>query len=536
MTHRLPRRATHRGSALLLAIVFLATLFLLARAFQVLIPSELNSALRLKMEAAASLAADAGIQDTMAWIEWDLGANPTNTYTEPTTSSTPSAVRTGTLGDWQWSVTVQPDDETAPRGNNPVHAYKLTSQATYGGKVFRTVSTWVTQSSFAKFGFFDDVYDTSTFTTVGSDHYDGPVFLNQWNHMWVPSGSYAATANPVYTGTVTTAARYSNSADGVLYDGPDGAPYDSNGNPIPGRYEHIYSGGRASLTTGAKSIVMPSGSQMLARNAWGGNGSPPDAAGVYVHATGGKVDGGVYVQGTVDKMVLGVDGAGNRTVTITQGGTQTVVTETTKAPGTAPNGRPVALNSTLVVSSDGQSRVHNGLTNGAIFAKGNINSLSGKTQGRRTVGVDIATGNSITIAGNLTYDGTTPGSVPASSTDNLGVVANEIHISSSIPRSTSAPLYLYGALMAGKPGGQGGFFVDQYYDSSLGVGTMNMYGGLIISNGDVTGTMGWGSGQLFAGFNQILKYDANLATSPPPFFPTLPKLTMRSWSEAAVVH
>jgi len=36
------------------------------------------------------------------------------------------------------------------------------------------------------------------------------------------------------------------------------------------------------------------------------------------------------------------------------------------------------------------------------------------------------------------------------------------------------------------------------------------------------------------GFIRTIHYDTNLASSPPPYFPTYPKLTVRSWNDEAL--
>jgi len=515
---------------LLLAVVFLCCLFLLARAFQILLPSELNSALRLKMEAAASLAAEAGVQDALARMESDLTVG-----LEPTSLATPVLILNGTLGDWTWKTIVTPDAQTPPNGTNPVHAYQVACTASRGGRAWRTVTTWVSQQSFARFGWFQDEADDFSYVVLGSDHYEGPVFCNDYMYLFVPNGTYTGTPKPTFTSTLTTAARWSSSADGVRYTGPGGPPYDSKGNSKPGAYEGILAGGRGALTTGVKRIEMPDTSATLANAAWGPVGSPPGGVGVYVNSDAGNVAGGVYVNGTVNSMDLGVDASGNRTVRIAQSGGSVTVTETTTNPGRAPDGRIVPKGSTLLVNESNSSyRIYGGVTNGVIYSRGSIKGLKGVNQGRRTVATEVLTGTSLVISGSLTSASTTPGARP-SGVDQLGLVSYKVSIPTTVPRRADKPLYLYAAIMAGRPGGQGGFFVDDYGNSWLGKGEMQIYGGLIISSGDITCTIN-GSGQVVTGFNQVLRYDPTLATAPPPYFPTLPKLTMRTWKESAVAQ
>ena len=61
-----------RGFILLLAILFLALLELLAISVALRVPQGVREAARLGDETAAYLVAEAGVQDTVAWLEYQL--------------------------------------------------------------------------------------------------------------------------------------------------------------------------------------------------------------------------------------------------------------------------------------------------------------------------------------------------------------------------------------------------------------------------------------------------------------------------------
>lgn len=521
------RRKREQGSAIVLAIFFLTVLFLLARAYQVLIPTELNAALRFKTDTTAYFVADAAIQDTEAWAENEL-----QNGREPSTAISPTVQRTGTLGAWGWTAVVDPDPQTPPLGNNSLRVYRIAATASLSGRAYRRITTWVAQQSFAKFVIYNDRVPAGSFIPVNIEHYDGPFHTNDALSLQVPSGFYSSGDPPAFTSTVTSASVVPGSADGIGYEGGGGPPYDASGNPRPGYYEKIYKQGRNSLRTGVRRIEMPPNSASLANAAWGDSNGLPSGKGVHVKVgEGNSAAGGVYVVGTVDAMTLAADGAGNRSVKITQGAKQTTVTETLGGSVTAPGGQVVPRGKTLIVTTPGnQVTILDSTTNGVVFSTGSISSLSGVNKGPRTIAADISAGSEIVIGGSITRSDTTPGQAPTGPGDNLGIVARQVRIPTSIPRNMSNPLYMYAAMIGGVPGGAGGFKVDEYDNPYRGLGSLRVFGSMSFSHQDVNGTV-TSSGQLMSGFDLQVRYDANLALTPPPYFPSFPKLTVRSWKE-----
>lgn len=526
----------------MLALFFLTALFLLATAFQKLLPVELNAALRHEQHTRASLAADAGVEDTIAFIESALADG-----LEPF-SGTPPYLRTGTLGtDWTWSATVTPDASTPPNGVGAIRVYRIDAVASFGNRPVRRISTHAGQQSFARFALYADTVDQNGWWSPSIEHYDGPFHVNDPLRIGTPSGLYSGACSPLFTSSVTTASTDASSADGVTYvsdknQGDGDAPYDSNGNPIAGRYEAIYAQGRPSLRTGVSRIDMPTNTQSLASAAWGDPSTgPPSTTGVYVNQakTGNGSSGGVYIVGDVSKMTMSVDSAGNRSLTIKQAIGQTTVTETLASSVRAPDGQNVPQGRTLIVPPFGRSKVVSTLTNGVVYSTGTIASLSGMNKGQRTIATDVTKQTEIKIGGSITRSDTPVGQNPTGTADNLGLVTYTLRFPSTLPHSAATPIHLYATAMAGIKGGGGGSVIDGL--DKVGLGVLNIYGGLIVSNDGVTvnNASVWNprTGQLSPtqnGFIRTIHYDTNLASSPPPFFPTYPKLTVRSWNDEAL--
>ncbi|NDD31056.1 MAG: hypothetical protein EB084_22605 [Proteobacteria bacterium] len=519
----------------MLALFFLTALFLLATAFQKLLPVELNAALSNELHTRASLVADAGVEDTIAFIESALAQG-----NEPFAGS-PPYLRSGGLGaDWTWTATVTPDALTPPNSNGSIRVYRIDSIASFGKRQLRRISAYAGQQSFARFALYADTVDQTGWWDPSTEHYDGPFHVNDPLRIGTPGGVYSNAYSPLFLSTVTSASRDSSSADGVTYvsDGGSGAgdpPYDSNGNPIPGRYEALYAQGRPSLRTGVSRIDMPANTQSLASAAWGDPSTgPPSTTGVYVNQakTGNGSSGGVYIVGDVSKMTMSVDSAGNRSLTIKQAIGQTTVTETLASSVRAPDGQNVPQGRTLVVPPFGKPNVVSTLTNGVVYSTGTIASLSGVNKGQRTIATDVTKQTEIKIGGSITRSDTPVGQNPTGTADNLGLVTYTLRFPTSLPRSSATPVYLYATAMAGIKGGGGGSVIDGLDKQGLGV--LNIYGGLIVSNDGVTVNNANLWNPYTHGFIRTIHYDTNLASSPPPYFPTYPKLTVRSWSDEAI--
>lgn len=517
-------RRNRRGSVLLLAIFFLVTLSFLGIAFASLMPTEMRAAGRQKLQAAAFYAADAGIAHAMAWMEKaakrgddPLEGGATKTWSSP-------------LGEWVWTVTLTPDSQTPPNGQNSVKVYEIRSEARLEGRLYRTVIALARQETFARFAWFEDQRASNLWIPATLYRFDGPFHSNSRIRVSVPSGYYEQDTPPTFGAEVTVKEKYEESPDGVQYSGEP--PYDAEGNPVVGRYERLYRDGRVGLRTGVNAVEMPTDSVELSKAAWGSSSPPPSAPGVHLGVRSDSSDtaGGVFIVGDVDSVVLAVEDGGNRSATIQQGDATVKVVETLEAPLTAPDGTPVGVGNTLVYDASGGFSIHAGLTNGTIYATGSIQSLKGTNKGKRTVAVDLAAQKDIVLGGHLLRADTPQGQEPTGSRDSLGVVGFKVRVPTSIPRDRDNPLDVYAGIFAGTKGSEGGLYIDGW-DNYQGAGKLRLYGGLMQA---YKPPWGYFSGStLLSGVTLESHYDENLANSPPPFFPTIGKFQVVSYREEA---
>ncbi|MBM3463143.1 MAG: hypothetical protein FJX76_13655 [Armatimonadetes bacterium] len=530
---------------LLLAIFFLFVLFLLAVAFVVLIPTELSAALQERLWMESSYAADAGMQEATAMLEWQLSHG-----VEPVAAGLDSVTVDGALGEWTYRVTITPDASTPPNGTNSLRVYRLESVASLFGRARRAARAMIRQDSFARFSSFWDKREDESGNVLylGSAIQDGPVHSNGQIRLVLPMTWFADPSKAAFfLANVSQAYSDPNKpGDSIMYvsfDAQEHAevrPYDEHGNPIPGRYEKLLKDGRPALTTGVRPIEMPADHGGIRNAAWGSGDSPPSAAtppGVFVNSQAGKVSGGIYVHGDSDEVKMEVVD-GNFRVNVKQGAKTVVITEVNNPislpPGSIVNGTPQSAGmpvpeGSTVVARDDQFEVLSGSTNGVIFSSGTINSFSGTYKGRRTVEADVAADKDVVIGGDLLRLDTTRGEKPTEgSTDTLGVVGKNVRIGKTAPRD----LYLYGVFYAGKKDANGessGSFKVDEYKTRWPPGMMYIFGGVIKARAGVE--EGYDDKGRAAGYSSKKVYDPSLATAPPPFFPTYSKFRLTCYEE-----
>jgi hypothetical protein len=281
------------------------------------------------------------------------------------------------------------------------------------------------------------------------------------------------------------------------------------------------------LQTGAKRIELPTDSGTLLQAALGPGGVTAAAAGVQVGlaSTSEGVNGGIAIGGDVEAMTLAVEPGENRSVSIKQGGATTKVLEVTDTPITDPAGIPVPVGSTVVYRPDNSFSVHTGLTNGLVYCTGSIKSLQGVNKGKRTVAVDLAAGKEIVLGGPLTRADTPVGQKPAGGRDTLGLVAYKVRVPVTVARTVTPPLDVYAVILAGSKGTQGGLYIDSWVSRPQGM--VRLFGGLIQAYKPAWAHVG------ASGVTMESHYDPNLATSPPPYFPTIGKFRVVRYQEEA---
>lgn len=400
--------------------------------------------------------------------------------------------------------------------------------------------------------------------------------------------------DPIYSHGLTASESASGSQDGFRYyqgnySGSDAAklPYNAGG-PLESRYARMANGGRNNVVSGTEEVELPENTFQLRDAAWGFNqGAPPTTTGVHINEVSGATQG-IYIVGEVEEMELGFGGTENAngisvsygdnswvkieqpngaTNSIDAGRNFTVVTVETAM--TLPAGveldgttlgsaATIPAGSTLRKNNDGTFDSFAGEPNGMVYATDDINNLWGVNKGRRTVAVegDEAAGvkHKIRIGGKendsngdvsaaagekgLIQFGATDADAdgvldpPSTAQHTLGLIGRDIMISSALkksgrwdtPHPENNPLYLYAIVLGGLTGDGGTYAVENYGDG--GGGWAYRVGSRIMVDAGAWGTTS-GHGLI----NGKTFYDEPASESPPPYFPSTPFFSLKSYLE-----
>ncbi|MEW6280870.1 MAG: hypothetical protein AB1758_19805, partial [Candidatus Eremiobacterota bacterium] len=469
--------------------------------------------LRYKMETTSALVADAGIQYAIAYLEDRLERSLEPVPGTRTTLTLRSQDLRTDMNGWEWQVTVIPDEETPPVGTNPRRAYTLESRAVFSNKVYRVVTTSLVQESFVRYARFTDRWPDAIGVWAGAQHFTGPFHSNTDIRVGIHAGYYNDESEQLFQSTVT-------SVRGIVYQADTFEPPPST----PQQFRRLYDIPREPGTVDP--VQVPWDSNMIRRNCY--PGQDPTADGVHVNAPGGRVAGGIFMRGTVDELVLGVEG-GNPTQTITINGKRYKVVEL----GDRDTGRTRVTdlsNGQVIVDAQGHP-------NGTLFATGDIKSLHGINKGRHTIAVDTLRHNKITLGGNVLQHNLGPDSPPRlmNNENALGLIAYEL----TIPRRldpADGPLTLHAAVMAGDGNGNGGLKTEDLE----GIERNNAHHNYFNITGSVvsdtlhmmahidSGVPGMGG----SGWTTRVEFDPSLKDAPPPAYPSLPEFTMCGYSDS----
>ncbi|MBX3168708.1 MAG: hypothetical protein KF760_14935 [Candidatus Eremiobacteraeota bacterium] len=503
------------GSALLMTLFFAVVAGTAASILLDLLPSEATSLRLARRDVEGSQVCEAGVRDCMAWISYHLKHD-----LEPLT--TVSTTRSGSLGSWNWSAVITADPSTPPNPATGLRMYKIESTALWDQIPKRKVLCWLQAGvSFAKYAAFTDQSPADDYSSFilrpEQTAVDGSFRTNGFVRLSIPS-SYFSEHPEIkgFLGMVTSAGT-TGAGDGIDYVGAGTPPSTQE------QYAKMSSLGKSGFSTGASSMALPASPIPYANAAYGSvlPNSPP--AGVSVNP-----GGGIYIQGTVDSLVLSVDLLGNSVYTITQGGVTTKVTRVTEsAVGPAPVG------SRLVEQGSVQTVVPNEGT-GVLYASGGISAVNGTVRGPNTLATDFSNHKDIEITGHLLRQDTVPGDKPRSRRDNLGLIASSVKITDDVdvlPR-TGNILRLYANIFTSEK-----FYAESHWDRSRGRGGLEVFGSVIsrrqwvtqsYANDDPSGfTHPTGTGTF------RLVTDPNSGFFPPPLFPSSSngQMEIRYWKE-----
>jgi hypothetical protein len=599
-----------RGSILVMSIFFMLILFITASAFLVLLPVENRAAIRTEQIAQGGLVADAGINDSLAWLREQLQPKDNSASREPMASGVyPSeANRTVDMGNgWTYRWELTPDAETFPNGSNSVRAYTITSKAFRDGVIFRQAQAEVIQDSLSEYAALYDFWPSNLVSPIESTSAPagGPVHVNDPDgdnssvmRLWIKEGAsfWGSAGDPKYSHGLT-ASGSANTPDGFVYyqgsgwggSNPDRIPYDNNG-PIESRYARMAEGGRNNMQAGGNNVDLPENTFELRDAAWGFNATNPvpTSNGVYVNEVNSNAQG-IYIEGDVEEMQLGFGGTeatgsntvnygsnswvkveqpGGSTNSIDDSKNYTVITvkdDPVVIPaGSELNGSSIsspttiAIGNTLLKNPDGSFDSYSGELNGVVYTNGDIDNLWGTNKGKRTITVagDEANNISHTIRiggrendsngqvsvavgekGLIQFGATDSDSDgvldPPSNADNVvGLIGRDVMISSDLKRGgrwdtshpSNNPLYLYAIVLGGITGDGGTYAVESY--GSGGAGWAYRYGSRIMVDAGAWGTT---SGHGLVEGNTF--YDEPASSSPPPYFPSQPTFTLKSYVE-----
>lgn len=527
-----------RGSILVLAIFFLFVVQLLAFAFVGLLPVELLSAGRTRLDVGASLAAEAGLQYTVAWMEEELRQGR-----EPIKAPAQEVRLSKAVVGWTWTVVARPDAQTPPLGVSNQRVYLLTAEASQqaGGKPYARLRSSVMQESFASYTRFVDSWPATSWVAAGPAQIHGRFHTNDVFHLMVYKDFYAGPhpshwpSGKTFQGTVTAAGRDPSTPDGVDYRTDsecDPPPFASDKKDVvKARYNALFKGGRQSLRTGVAKVTMPLPTTIshLAESAWGGTPIPGKANHLYLNA---GTDGlaGVYISGPVAALELTAPAGISRQHYELVGGNVDVV-EVHHGSFQTPGGTKVPQGSTALLGPGAQEQVLAGLPNGVIFAEGGISKLNGTNRGLHTV----ATRGDIEMAeyGDLyqadvkkppvgvDYDGKP---LPTAAGNALGLVCEHLRVP-PFPHYNDN-LYLYAAIVAhhevGPNKGDGKVIVDDWNKDEHHTAKLVLVGSLVEDERTY-----WASTEVAGGYGAILHHDPHLVNSPPPQFPCTNRLMVR---------
>ena len=549
--------------------------------------------------------AESGIEYTIEWLHQQPAppstlvpfapaglANATYTTTTPSRAVVPMSVIDPISGSSNYygtfSILVYPD-----QGNAIINSaydgrmkYLIESIGTYNG-VQQIVTAYVAQQSFGGYAYFTD-QDTNATWTCGTNSFNGPVHTNHSSSagrkiLWFNSGS----APPLfqYAGVDAYTTSYNSVDFRENNAGTVGSPASSSD------WRRVATGGQSTLHTGVSSIPMPTSSSAQMNAALGG-ASPPSGLlssiipTVMVPSAGGATSGGIYIHGNVDQMTLGTANNGQaQTIEIDQTllATITVLSQPVNvsyAYKTYVTIDPVArttsyyttilttslLTNTVIASVGSATTTVSGMTNGMIYADGNIGSQASDSyadsaaafaNGGASHGASMTGGVCGTVAdnvldtnGNVTHASGLTIATSASNNVNIdGNLTTYTPVSSSSFTTKAGVVGLLGnAIEVIDKNASGSPITNETIDAALlaydtidatdiinrPAGSFTLNGGYIAETSGVFGIINSNNGSLVSGLAQHFNYDSRLAMTPPPFFPTTSSnYNVLSWQQVS---
>jgi len=521
-----------KGMALIATLIFVFVISTMGIALLTMTNNETKLSALQKDSTDAFYLADSGTERAISWME-KQGAPP-NSIPPPLDGSTDIEG----MGGGYYNVTIDPPS-SGTEVFNKIYTITCIGHAGYSNSR-RTIETKIRVQSFAGFAYFSDEEKSEGGSTIWfrtGDVIDGKLHSNDLIHV---------SGTPNFLGEVTTA------VDHIDYMNDSYHTYlDVNGvmqiyNPY---FENIFQSEETEwgLTLSDDYIPLPqnrdiSGTQYarsLENIALGPSNTDVALNGVYIPKSGNNVNGGIYVNGDVEELILGTD-SDNSKITIIQDidgddiKTEIITNE--------------IFRYTQVIKYDEngteiENIQYNNISNGVLYVGGEVKDLQGDDsdgglQGKLT----IAASGDITIGGDILYSDRIDNDIDFSSedadlsliNDSLGLVSEgDIIVERNAKGSDGSDnIEIDAILMAIGTS----FTYEDYTD--LMKGTLKIFGAFIQERRGPVGTFDSYSGYKISGFTKDYHYDQRMASVDPdipsmipPYFPTTGNYDKISWRE-----
>jgi hypothetical protein len=535
-----------KGMALMATLIFTFVISTMGIALLTMTNNETKLSALQKDSTDAFYLADSGTERAISWME-KQGAPPSS-IPPPLDGSADIAG----MGGGYYSVTIDPPS-SGTEVFNKIYTITCVGHAGYSNSK-RTIETKIRVLSFAGFAYFSDEEksageDTIWFRT--DDLIGGKMHSNDLIHV---------SGTPHFLGEVSTAFDHidymNNSYYTRLVEG-EMEIYNPN-------FEDIFQSEETEwgLTLSDEVIPLPqnraiSGTEYarsLENISLGPSYHSTDVEDkkVYIPRSGNNVNGGIYVKGDVEELILGTDTkpGGNSKISIKQNigsyyspnyNVTEIITDE-------------VFRSTQVTKYDNSGNViagypisYNGISNGVLFIGGSVNDLQGdKYDGGLQGKLTIAASGNITIGGDILYSDRIDNDIDFSSedadlslvNDSLGLVSeHNIIVEKNATGSHNDPhdsdnIEIDAILMAINTS----FTYEDYTD--LMKGTLKVFGAFIQERRGAVGTFYSGSDSKASGFTKDYHYDQRMASTDPeipsmtpPYFPTTGNYEKISWRE-----
>ena len=539
-----------KGMALMATLIFTFVISTMGIALLTMTSNETKLSALQKDSTDAFYLADSGTERAISWME-KQGAPPSS-IPPPLDGSADIAG----MGGGYYSVTIDPPS-SGTEVFNKIYTITCVGHAGYSNSK-RTIETKIRVLSFAGFAYFSVEEksaggDTIWFRT--DDLIGGKMHSNDLIHI---------SGTPHFLGEVSTAVDhidYMNN-DNKTYLDTDGNMNIEDNNFKNNDFEDIFQSEETEwgLTLSDEVIPLPqnraiSGTEYarsLENISLGPSYNSSDVVGkdVYIPRSGNNVNGGIYVNGDVEELILGTD--------TEPGGKSKISIKQNIGTDSSPNYNVTEIitaevfRSTQVTKYDNSDNViagypisYNGISNGVLFIGGEVKDLQGdRDDGGLQGKLTIAASGDITIGGDILYSDRIDNDIDFSSedadlslvNDSLGLVSQgDIIVEKNAKGSNGVHddnIEIDAILMAIGTS----FKYEDYKD--LMKGTLKIFGAFIQERRGAVGTFDSGSGDKASGFTKDYHYDQRMASTDPeipsmipPYFPTTGNYEKISWRE-----